>query len=186
MSIKIALTNLGKYNEGELVYTWLELPATSEELDEAFEEINVAPGSEYEEHFISDYEAPFEIGENESLLLLNELSERLEDMNVPESIIVGSYDAGDVIDFAFELENTVNSDIGEYVQDIVSDEELDELVKQQADSRGWQGVKFFLAGIDYMNDEYYWINGYGNAENLSHERLEGIVSDLWYEFKRNA
>lgn len=28
--LKIALTNLGKYNEGQLVYKWLELPATED------------------------------------------------------------------------------------------------------------------------------------------------------------
>ena len=27
---KIALTNLGKYNEGELIFTWVELPATQD------------------------------------------------------------------------------------------------------------------------------------------------------------
>lgn len=30
--LKIALTNLGKYNEGCLVYKWLDLPATEGEM----------------------------------------------------------------------------------------------------------------------------------------------------------
>ena len=30
--IELCLTNLGKYNEGELVYTRLVLPATTEEI----------------------------------------------------------------------------------------------------------------------------------------------------------
>lgn len=77
--IKIALTNLGKYNEGRLVYTWLELPASDEELAAAFEQIGI--NEEYEEFFISDYETDLEglkIDEYENLGKLNELAEALE------------------------------------------------------------------------------------------------------------
>lgn len=35
--MKIYLTNLGKYNEGELVGEWVELPAPQEELEKVFE-----------------------------------------------------------------------------------------------------------------------------------------------------
>ncbi|MGX8950038.1 antirestriction protein ArdA, partial [Providencia stuartii] len=31
--ISVFITNLGKYNEGELVGEWLELPATSKEIE---------------------------------------------------------------------------------------------------------------------------------------------------------
>ena len=30
--LRVALTNLGKYNEGELIFKWLDLPATEEEI----------------------------------------------------------------------------------------------------------------------------------------------------------
>lgn len=185
-NIKIALTNLGKYNEGELVYTWLELPATTDEIGEAFEEIGVAPNTEYEEHFISDYEAPFEIEEYANLAKLNEVAEVLEGLDIPEAIFDGSYDGGDVINFAKELCNeNIVSNADELVQDIVHTVELDEMVAQQVQYSGWGWirVKNFLAGIDYTRDEYYYINGYGNAENLSRERLESIVSDLMNELK---
>lgn len=183
-NIKIALTNLGKYNEGELVYTWLELPATTDEIGEAFEEIGVAPNTEYEEHFITDYEAPFEIEEYANLAKLNEVAEVLEGLDIPEAIFDGSYDGGDVINFAMELCNeNVVSNADELVQDIVHTDELDEMVAQQAKENGWQRVKYFLAGIDYTRDEYYYINGYGNAENLTSDRLETIVSDLMNELK---
>ena len=79
--LTIALTNLGKYNEGELVFTWLKLPATDEEIQKAFEEIGVANGTRYEEFFISDYETEvrgLKIGEYEDLEDLNELAGRLE------------------------------------------------------------------------------------------------------------
>lgn len=77
--IKIALTNLGKYNEGRLVYTWLELPASNEELAAAFEEIGI--NEQYEEFFISDYETDLEglkIGEYENVEKLNEIAEAFE------------------------------------------------------------------------------------------------------------
>lgn len=54
--LRVALTNLGKYNEGELVFKWLDLPATDEEIEQAFKSIGVAEGTEYEEYFITDYE----------------------------------------------------------------------------------------------------------------------------------
>ena len=52
---RIAITNLGKYNEGILSFKWLELPCTKEELHETLQAIGV-DGKEYEEFFISDFE----------------------------------------------------------------------------------------------------------------------------------
>jgi len=189
MEIRIALTNLGKYNEGELTYAWLSLPATDEEIAESFKEINVAPSTEYEEHFISDYEAPFSIGEYESIMKLNEIAERMVDVEVPEKHGLASYkyyDASEVVDFAHSLEDaSLISDAMEYVGDIVDDEQLDEMVVREAQEGGWRRVKYFLSGIDSMTDDYYYLNGYANAETLRPETLNGIVSDLMDEVKRS-
>jgi myo-inositol-1-phosphate synthase len=88
--MKIALTNLGKYNEGELVFKWLSLPYTEDELEEALEEIGI-DNEEYEEYFISDVEitSPYdvldlEVGEYENLETLNELAERLDILSIDE------------------------------------------------------------------------------------------------------
>jgi antirestriction protein len=96
--MNIALTNLGKYNEGELVFTWLELPATDEELAAAFDKIGVSHddvhyygdfGQEYEEFFISDYECEFmRIGEYDNLENLNEIAETLDGLDEMQEIIV--------------------------------------------------------------------------------------------------
>lgn len=183
--IRIALTNLGKYNEGELVYKWLDLPATEDEIQEAFEDIGI--NDEYEEHFISDYEAPFDIGEHTNIEKLNDIAEAIEQFDNMDDIFNGTYDAFDVINFAHELMNYgLVPYADEHVMDIVSDETLDEMVKHEADSGGWQRVAHFLAGITFMNDDYYRINGYGNAENLEHGHLEAIVSDLIDEMIRNV
>lgn len=76
-------------------------------------------------------------------------------------------------------------DAFEHIGDIVDDEQLDERVASLAQEGGWQRVAHFLAGITFMNDDYYWINGYANAENLDKGRLEGIVSDLLDEIDLN-
>ena len=181
MEIRIALTNLGKYNEGELTYAWLSLPATDEEISEAFKEISVAPSTEYEEHFISDYEAPFEIGEYESITKLNEIAERMADVEVPEK-----HGPGEVVDFAHSLEDaSLISDTMEHVGDIISTEQLDEMVVREAQDGGWQRVKFFLGGIASTNDDYYYIDGYANAQTLTSSTLDSIVSDLMDEMKRS-
>lgn len=82
--IELCLTNLGKYNEGELVYTRLVLPATTEEIYAAYDEIGVAENTMYEETFISDYETDINglnISEYASLDDLNELAEELENFD---------------------------------------------------------------------------------------------------------
>lgn len=56
--LKIYIANLGKYNEGELVGKWVELPC--EDLDEVLKEIEVVDGTAYEEYAIHDYESDME------------------------------------------------------------------------------------------------------------------------------
>jgi antirestriction protein len=82
--IELCLTNLGKYNEGELVYTRLVLPATTEEIETAYDKIGVADNTMYEEAFISDYETDINglsISEYASIDDLNELAEELENFD---------------------------------------------------------------------------------------------------------
>lgn len=112
--LKICLTNLGKYNEGELVFTTLPLPFSEDELAEALKKIGI--NEEYEEFFISDYEYDhlkyLEIGVYEDIHRLNELAEMLVDLHhsVLEELdlvmddIHGKYS---VDDFIFELENGI-------------------------------------------------------------------------------
>lgn len=96
--MNVALTNLGQYNEGILNFTWLSLPATDEEIEKAFAEIQVSYndnhcfdsfGQEYEEFFITDYECDYmEIGEYENLDELNEIAETVEALDSYEMEIV--------------------------------------------------------------------------------------------------
>jgi len=97
--LNVALTNLGMYNEGTLNFTWLSLPCSDEELAEAFDKIRVSHDdkhyfdkwhcNEYEEYFITDYESDFfNIGEYENIERLNEMAERIAELDESEQEIV--------------------------------------------------------------------------------------------------
>lgn len=90
--LNVWVGNLGKYNEGELVGAWLELPKTDEEIDEFLKEkvgISSEPdahGVYYEEWAIMDWESPYwdRISEYDNLKALNEEAQRIEDMSEGE------------------------------------------------------------------------------------------------------
>src|SRR5699024_1168691 len=88
--IRIALTNLGAYNEGELRHEWLTLPFTYDDLQDAMKSIGI-DGIEYAEYFISDYEAPFPIGEYDNIDDLNEKAESLAELYEDEAEIIECY-----------------------------------------------------------------------------------------------
>ena len=76
--LKVFITNLGKYNEGE----WVSLPTTKSELEEVLERIGI--NEEYEEYFITDYETELDgldIDEYSNISELNELAEQLESLD---------------------------------------------------------------------------------------------------------
>lgn len=85
--MNIYLTNLGKYNEGELVGEWVKLPVSDEELQEVFKRIGI--NEEYEEYFITDYECDFyEIGEYENIDTLNEIAEKIDNLDEEQEQVV--------------------------------------------------------------------------------------------------
>ena len=79
LEIKGFITNLGKYNEGELIGEWVTFPISAEEEAEIFERIGI--NEFYEEYFFTDYEYEFEadFSEYASIAELNEICEELEE-----------------------------------------------------------------------------------------------------------
>ena len=84
------VTNLGKYNEGELVGEWVKFPTTAEEMKKVFDRIGIGQkddfGNPYEEWFITDYDCYVsnlydKLGEYESLDELNYLASKLDEMS---------------------------------------------------------------------------------------------------------
>ena len=83
------ITNLGKYNEGELVGEWVIFPTTAEEMQKVFKRIGIGEkddfGYTYEEWFITDYDCYVDglydkLGEYSSIDELNYLASKLDDM----------------------------------------------------------------------------------------------------------
>ena len=87
------ITNLGKYNEGDLVGEWVKFPTTAEEMKEVFRRIGIGQkddfGQPYEEWFITDYDCYVDglydkLGEYENLDELNYLASKLDEMSQRE------------------------------------------------------------------------------------------------------
>ena len=86
--IKGYITNLGKYNEGDLAYKLISFPIDASELNEALKEIGckyvdengVVHNEFYEEFFFSDWECeiPFDFGEYPNISEVNDIAERVE------------------------------------------------------------------------------------------------------------
>ncbi|PYI49994.1 antirestriction protein ArdA [Paenibacillus flagellatus] len=74
VEIKVYISNLAKYNDGELVGDWITLPTDSEILESFIEKIL----GEDDEYAIHDYEAFFSIYEFDNPYKLNELLQQLK------------------------------------------------------------------------------------------------------------
>lgn len=86
--ISVFITNLGKYNEGELVGEWLELPATSEDVQHCLARIGI-DGIHDEEYFLADFESSIYgvssyISEYSVLDELNDLATKLTELSCNE------------------------------------------------------------------------------------------------------
>ncbi len=122
------VTNLGKYNEGELVGEWVKFPITNDEMQEVFKRIGI--GRRYEEWFISDYE--FHIpnlydlcGEYESLSELNYLAGKLMTLNENTEFWQAVFDLGECADSVKDLINlTENLDCFDFLPGISDEYDL--------------------------------------------------------------
>ena len=82
------ITNLGKYNEGELIGKWTDFPISEEDLKDVLEEIGI--NEEYEEYFFTDFEDNmFGFGEYSSISEINSVTEKYEELcnNYDEEIV---------------------------------------------------------------------------------------------------
>ncbi|HJB39136.1 MAG TPA: antirestriction protein ArdA, partial [Candidatus Ruthenibacterium avium] len=97
--ISAYVTNLGKYNEGELVGQWLRFPATQEKIRNVLREIGI-DGVQYEEIFITDYESDICgltdcFGEYESLYALNLLAEKIAESSCAFEVLEALLELGE-------------------------------------------------------------------------------------------
>ena len=122
------VTNLGKYNEGELVGEWVKFPISNEEMQEVFKRIGI--NRRYEEWFITDYECPDPgiydlLGEYESLSELNYLAGQIMELDESEEFWQAVLDLGEYTGSVQDLINlTENMDCFDYLSGVTSDSDL--------------------------------------------------------------
>ena len=135
-NFEACVTNLGKYNEGQLVGEWVKCPTTEEEMQKVFERIGIGStdefGQPYEEWFITDYECPVHgvydmLSEYESLDKLNYLASRIDEMDKWEQEkFVAIMEAGcdEVSDIDDLINLTYNLDCYDFIPDIHDESDL--------------------------------------------------------------
>ena len=138
------ITNLGKYNEGELVGEWVKFPTTPEEMQEVFKRIGIGEkddfGYEYEEWFITDYDCYVDglydkLGEYSNIDELNYLASKLDDMmQYDYDKFCAAVTVGDHTSSIQDLINlTENLDCYEVYSDIDDDDDLGRYYLEEVD-----------------------------------------------------
>ena len=193
------ITNLGKYNEGELVGEWVKFPTTAEELKEVFKRIGIGQkddfGQPYEEWFITDYDCYVDglyskLGEYESLDELNYLASKLDEMSESEyAQFQAGTEIGDHCGSLQEIINlTENLDCYEIYPDIEDYDDLgryyiEELDAMQVPEHLKNYIDYEAYGRDVAMDEngsftdqgYVWDTGSSFHEFYDGER--GSIPD---------
>lgn len=163
------ITNLGKYNEGELVGEWVKFPTTADELKKVFERIGIGSeddfGQPYEEWFITDYDCYVgglydKLGEYANLDELNYLASKLDDMDRSEyNQFLAAMEIGDHTGSIQDLINlTENLDCYDVYPDIEDHDDLgryyiDELEAMQVPDHLRNYIDYEAYGRDVALEE---------------------------------
>lgn len=163
MTLRAFITNLSKYNDGELVGQWVDFPCDEDEFDEVLEEIGI---DEYhEEWFVTDYECDIdevaqELGEYPDFDELNRVAEALEewDEGLAEAVI-NIWGADDLLnstpdDYLYFAAND-DEDIGYYYA-----EEFGILDEVPANLRNYFDYEAYGRDIRIYTDSGLSDNGY--------------------------
>jgi RNA recognition motif-containing protein len=170
--LNVFITNLGKYNEGELVGEWVNLPVSEEELDEVFKRIGL--NEEYEEYFITDFESDvgIKIGEYENIKELNEIIQELDDATN------GEYDK---LSAVMEKYYCDFRDMNEVIETMQSDD-VDFI-------KGWSGADYERSWVEDCYDLGFnklgWISNYisidyeqmAKDDDYIYETNDGVLID---------
>ena len=150
------MTNLGKYNEGQLVYERVAFPTDTETVQAALKKIGI-DGIRYEEIFIASYDGPMpqlhkHLGEYESIDELNHLACLLSELNEYElEVFEAVMDSGEYTGSVKDLINLAqNLDSYNFYSDIHTEEELGRMYIQELEA-----VPVPEHLIDYIDYEAY-------------------------------
>ena len=150
------MTNLGKYNEGQLVYERVAFPTDTETVQAALKKIGI-DGIRYEEIFIADYDGDMpqlyeHLGEYESINELNHLACLLSELSQDElAVFEAVMDSGEYTGSVKDLINLAqNLDSYNFYSDIHTEEELGRMYIQELEA-----VPVPEHLIDYIDYEAY-------------------------------
>ena len=150
------MTNLGKYNEGQLAYERVAFPTDTETVQAALKKIGI-DGIRYEEIFIASYDGPMpqlhkHLGEYESIDELNHLACLLSELNEYElEVFEAVMDSGEYTGSVKDLINLAqNLDDYNFYSDIHTEEELGRMYIQELEA-----VPVPEHLIDYIDYEAY-------------------------------
>ena len=110
--IKGFITNLGKYNEGELVGEWIDFPISDEDLQAVLKRIGIGStdefGSPYEEIFFTDWELPEGMdwrifGEYPQISEVNRVAEFFENESYDSGVLSAIFDHATNIEEAMQI-----------------------------------------------------------------------------------
>ena len=190
------VTNLGKYNEGELVGEWVKFPTTAEEMKKVFDRIGIGQkdefGQPYEEWFITDYDCYVQnlydkLGEYESLDELNYLASKLDEMDRGEfEQFQAAMEIGDHSGSVQEIINlTENLDCYDVYPDI---EDYDDLGRYYIDELDAMQVQEHLK--NYIDYEAYGrdiaLEEGGDFTDLGYVRDTGSSFHEYYDGDRGS
>lgn len=173
MNIKVFVSNLAKYNDGELNGQWTTLPVDDVNKD-ILDKIDLGGDSKHgyhDEWFISDYEAPFKIDEYESLYTLNNLAKALKDYDTIEDVY-----------------NAIDDKEAIYLPELFDDPV--ELIEALGVDPVEAARATFFGKIQSLDDDYFFINEVGNFESMSEyefqemleENADGIIDEYKEEY----
>lgn len=161
--LSIFLTNLKKYNEGQLIGKWVDLPC--DDLEDLAAELS---GQGKDELFISDYSTKLDlkIGEFDNIYRLDEAARQYEDLEEWEQDTVKAYleASGDTLqDLEYALEHYENCtfypgyDLEDVARELVDDcYDLPEFVQRYFDyaafarDLGYDGYVEVSNGVIYI------------------------------------
>ena len=196
------ITNLGKYNEGELVGEWVKFPTTAEEMKKVFDRIRIGQkddfGQPYEEWFITDYDCYVDglydkLGEYENLDELNYLASKLDEMSQGEyEQFQAIMEMGSHCDSVQEIINlTDNLDCYDFYPDIHDYDDLgryyiDELDAMQVPEHLRNYIDYEAYGRDVAMEETSEFTSFGyvrNTEDIFDEYYDGERGSIPEEYR---
>lgn len=101
--------------------------------------------------------------------------------------IINDLSTGELIGELIDLASEYGLDY--LVENIIATEDIDYFIEERLKSSGWQGVACCLSGINYINDDYYEIDGYGNLKEFTFsdaKKLLDCIEDEIYDLVEEA